>query len=325
MASSWAARISLATLIFWGASGEALAQAYPARTIHVLSTFTPGAVADSAMRLVAQKMQASIGQPVVVEAQSGAGGVLAAQVLVRSAPDGYTILHAAPSTILSAPFLQKIPPYQPMRDFTFITRLAIATSAMLVTVSLPVNNVKELIDYVKKNPGKLSYASNGVGATQHLEMELMKQKYGMDITHVPYKGGQEGLNAAAAGQIPIAFAPAASALAQAKVGKVKVLAVMSVERYAGFPELPSMGEQLADYEKIPTSDEMVGPAGMPVAIVRRLNAEIAAALKLPDVVERFKQIGFIPGGNSPEEHAAELKRDMEIFAKGRKAARIEAE
>jgi tripartite-type tricarboxylate transporter receptor subunit TctC len=270
-------------------------------------------------------MAASIGQPVVVEAQAGAGGLLAAQLLVRSAPDGYTLLHAAPSTVVSAPFLLKNPPYHPLKDFTYVTRLAIATSSILVTASLPVNTVKELIAYAKSNPGKLSYASNGVGATQHLQMELIKQKYGLDITHVPYKGGQLGLNAAVAGEIPIAFAPAASALAQARAGKVKVLAVMNMKRYAGFPDIPSMGEQMSDYEDIPTADEIVGPAGVPAAVVKRLNMEIVNALKTPDVVERFRQIGFIPVGNTPEEHEAGLKRDMDTFAKGRKAARIEAE
>jgi len=325
MQKSMAVRLCIAGALCVPAFQNSLSQGYPAKPVRVLSTFTPGAVADSAMRLVAQKMAVSMGQPVVVEVQAGAGGLLAAQTLIRSAPDGYTLLHAAPSTIVSAPFLQKNPPYHPMKDFTYITRLAIATSSLLVTASLPVNTVKELIEYARANPAKLSYASNGVGATQHLQMELIKQKYGLDITHVPYKGGQEGLNAAAAGQIPIAFAPAASALAQARAGKVKVLGVMSVERFAFFPDVPSMGEQLSDYENIPTSDEIVGPAGMPAAIVRRLNAEIVSALKLPEVIERFNQIGFIPGGGTPEEHAAQLKKDMEIFAKGRKAARIEAE
>lgn len=302
---------------------DASSQDYPVRAVHVLSTFTPGAVADSAIRLVAQKMAASMGQPVVVDALAGAGGILAAQNLVRSAPDGYTIMHAAPSTIVLAPFLQKTPPYLPFRDFTFITRLAVATSSILVTESLPVNSVKELIEYARAHPGKLSYASNGVGATQNLEMELLKQKYGLAITHVPFKGGQEGLNAAAAGQIPIAFAPLASALAQQRAGKVKVLAVMSVKRYPDFPDVPSMGEQLPGYEKIPTSDEMVGPAGVPAEIVKRLNAAIVAALKTPDVIAYMRKIGFVPVGNTPEEEVAEMKQDMDIFAKGRKAAHVE--
>ena len=320
-----AVRLCVAGVLCIPALQNTWSQGYPAKPVRVLSTFTAGAVADSAIRLVAQKMAASMGQSIVVEVQTGAGGLLAAQTLVRSAPDGYTILHAAPSTVVSSPFLQKNPPYHPMKDFTYITRLAIATSAILVTASLPANTVKELIDYARANPGKLSYASNGMGATQHLEMELLKQRFGLEITHVPYKGGQEGLNAASAGLIPIAFSPAASALAQARAGKVKVLAVMNVERYAGFPELPAMGEQLPDYEKITTADEILGPAGMPAAIVMRLNTEVVNALKLPDVIERFSQIGFIPVGSTPEEHAAQIKRDMEVFAKGRNAARIEAE
>ncbi len=325
MTKSTVVSLCLAGALCVTALQNALSQGFPAKPVRVLSTFTPGSVADSAMRIVAQKMSLSMGQPVVVEVQAGAGGLLAAQTLIRSAPDGYTILHAAPSTVVSAPFLQKNPPYHPLKDFTYITRLAIATISMLASVSLPVNTVKELIDYVRANPAKLAYGSNGVGATQHLEMELLKEKYGLNITHVPYKGGQLGLNAVAAGEIPVAFAPVASALAQVRAGKVKILAVMSVERYAAFPDLPSMGEQLPDYEKMPTSDEMVGPAGMPVAIVRRLNAEIVNALKLPDVIERLNQIGFIPGGGTPEEHAAQIKKDMEVFAKGRKAARIEPE
>ncbi|MDO8596945.1 MAG: tripartite tricarboxylate transporter substrate binding protein [Sulfuricaulis sp.] len=314
MTKSSAVSLCLAGALCVATFQNALSQGYPAKPVRVLSTFTPGSVADGAMRIVAQKMSLSMGQPVVVEVQAGAGGLLAAQTLIRSAPDGYTILHAAPSTVVSAPFLQKNPPYHPLKDFTYITRLAIATISMLATVSLPVNTVKELIDYVRANPGKLAYGSNGVGATQHLEMELLKEKYGLDITHVPYKGGQLGLNAAAAGQIPVAFAPVASALTQVRAGKVKILAVMSVERYAAFPDLASMGEQLPDYEKMPTSDEMVGPAGMPAPIVRRLNTEIVNALKFPDVIERFSQIGFIPGGGTPEEHAAQIKKDMEVFA-----------
>jgi tripartite-type tricarboxylate transporter receptor subunit TctC len=291
----------------------------------VISTFTPGSVADGLIRLLAQKMSVTIGQPVVVEVQAGAGGVLGAQTLVRSAPDGYTILHTVPATLVSTPFLLKSPPYDPLKDFTYITHLVDAATSMLVAASLPVNTVKELIDYVKANPGRLAYGSNGVGGTYHLEMELLKQKYGLDITHVPYKGGQDGLNAAAAGHIPVAFAPAASAVAQARAGKVKVLAVLSMARFPTLPDLPSMGEQLPDYEKIPGGDEIVGPAGMPAAIVRRLHSEIVNALKTPDVLERLKKIGFISVGNTPEEHAAQMKRGVEIFAKGRKAARIEAE
>ncbi len=304
---------------------DAFAQAYPAKPIRVLSTFPAGGVADGVMRLIGQKMIDSIGQPVIVEALPGAGGVIAAQTLMRSAPDGYTILHAAPTTLVATPFLLKNPPYDPLKDFTYITHLTDATTCVLVNASVPVNTVRELIDYVKANPGKLAYGSNGVGASFHLEMELLKLKYGLDITHVPYKSGLDGLNAAAAGQIPVAFVTVGSALGQARAGKVKILAVLSIKRFATLPDIPAMGEQLPDYEKIPSGDEMVGPAGMPDAVLRRLHAEIVKALYNTEVQERLKQVGFVPVGNTPEEHAIQIRKDMATMAKGIKAARIMAE
>ena len=325
MKKSTAVSLFLSGSLCVAAFQHALSQGYPSKTVRVLSTFTPGSVADGAMRLVAQKMALSMGQPVVVEAQAGAGGLLAAQTLVRSAPDGYTLLHTVPGTLVSTPFVLKNPPYDPLKDFTYITHMTDATTSLLVSASLPVNTVKELIDYARGRPGTLAYGSNGTGGTYHLEMELLKQQYGLDITHVPYKGGQEGLNAAAAGQIPIALAPAVSAVTQARAGKVKILAVLSAKRFPSMPDIASMGEQLPDYEKIPGGNEIVGPAGMPVPVVRRVHAEIVKALKTAEVQERLEQIGFVPVGNTPEEHAAQMKRNIEVFAKGRKAARIEAE
>jgi len=305
-------------------SHHALSQTYPAKAIRVLSTFNPGTVADGAMRLIAQKMSDSMLQPVIVEAMAGAGGVLAAQTLLRAAPDGYTIMHSAPTTLVATPFLFKTPPYDPLKDFTYITHLADATTCLLVAASLPVNTVRELIDYARANPGKLAYGSNGVGASYHLEMELLKHKQGLDILHVPYRAGSETLMAAATGQISIAFSPAAAALAQMRAGKVKILAVLSTKRFASMPELPSMGEQLPDYEKIPSGDEMVGPAGMPESVVTRLNAEIVKALNNAEVQARLKQIGFVPVGNTPQEHAAQIRKDMEIMGRAIKAAQIKA-
>ena len=303
----------------------ASAQTFPSKPFRIVSTFTPGAVADAAMRLIAQKMSDSVGQPVIVDAMPGAGGVLGAQIVVRAAPDGYTLLHCAPTTLVATPLILKTPPYDPIKDFTYVTHMADATLSLVVTNSLPVNNVKELIEYAKANPGKLAYGSNGVGASAHLEMELMKLKYGIDITHVPYKGGADGLNAAAAGQIPVAFAPLISSAQMAKAGKVRIIAVTAVKRFSGLPEYPSMGEQLSDYEKIPTGDEIVGPAGIPTAILRRLNVEMVKAINTPESLERLKSIGFVPVANTPEEHLAQIKRDMVVMAKAIKAANIKPE
>jgi tripartite-type tricarboxylate transporter receptor subunit TctC len=326
---SSAGALWIAAVLCAAMSQEALSQTaaspYPSRPLRIISIFTPGSVADGAIRLVAQKMSASMDQPVVVEVQAGAGGILGGQTLVRSAPDGYTILHTTPASLVSTPYVLKNRPYDPLKDFTYITHLMDAGTCLLVAAALPVTSVKELIEYARARPGALAYGSNGVGGAYHLEMELLKLKHGLEITHVPYKGGQDGLNAAAAGQIPIAFAPAMSALAQARAGKVKVLAVLHRNRLPGVPDVPSMGEQLPDYEKIPGGDEIVGPAGMPGAILKRLHGEIIKALNTPEVQERLAKIGFIPVGNTPEEHAAQMRSAVDVFARGRKAARIEVE
>ena len=306
-------------------SQAAFSQTYPAKPIHIVSTYGPGAVADGIIRLIAQRVSSSMGQPVLVEVQNGASGVVGAQTVVRSSPDGYTLLHTTPAALVSAPFLMRNPPYHPMKDFSFITHFLDAGTCILVASSLPVNTVPELIDYAKANPGKLAYGSNGVGGSFHLEMESLKQKYGLDITHVPYRGGEFGMRAAAAGELPVAFAPASAAYALAHTGKIRILAVLDSKRLAGMPDVPAIGEQLPGYEKIPGGNEIVGPAGMPASIVRRLNSEIVKALNAPDVLERVRQIGFIPVGSTPEEHATYMKRAMEIMAQAVKAAQIPVE
>lgn len=303
----------------------AFSQAYPAKPIRIVSTYGPGAVADGVIRLVAQRASASMGQPMLVEVQNGASGVLGAQTVVRSAPDGYTILHTTPAALVSAPFLMRNPPYHPMKDISFITHFLDAGTCLLVMNSLLVKSVPELIDHARANPGKLAYGSNGVGGSFHLEMESLKQKYGLDITHVPYRGGEDGLRAAAAGLLPVAFAPASAAYAVAHTGKIRILAVLSTKRLPGMPDVPSMAEQLPGYEKIPGGNEIVGPAGMPAAIVQRLNAEIVKALNTPEILERVRQIGFVPVGSTPEEHAVYMKRAMEIMAQAVKAAQIAVE
>jgi tripartite-type tricarboxylate transporter receptor subunit TctC len=318
------ARIGLITLLA-ALPLCAAAQSFPTKPIRILSTFTPGSVADGAIRLVAQKMAESLGSAVIAEAVPGGGGVLAAQTVVRAPPDGHTILHSAPTTLVATPLILKNPPYDPLKDFTFVTGLTEATLSMVAATSLPVSNVKELIAYARANPGKLAYGSNGVGASYHLEMEMLKLKYGLDITHVPYKGGQEGLNAAAAGQIPIAFAPAASAAAQARAGKVKILAIMDTKRYKALPEVPSLGEQTSDYEKIPTGSEIVGPAGLPAPVLKRLHGELVKALADREVTERLEKIGFTPVGSTPEELRARIRRDMATMAKAIKAANVKPE
>jgi tripartite-type tricarboxylate transporter receptor subunit TctC len=304
---------------------QAFPQAYPTKPIRVISTFGAGSPADALVRHISQKMTESMGQTLVVEAQAGASGVVGAQLVARAAPDGYTVLVTIPTTLVATPFLLKNKPYDPLKDFTPITAAMDAATCMMVSASLPVNSVQELIAYAKANPGKVPYGSNGIGGTYHMEMEAIKLQYGLDMTHVPYKGGTLALMATVNGELPVGFAPLSAALPHVKSGKVKVLAVLDTKRYPGNPEIPSMGEQVPSYEKTPTGSFYYGPGGMQKPVVMRLYTEIAKALSFPDVMERMRQIAFFSTANTPEEFAEQTRREIEISARAIKAAGLQPE
>jgi tripartite-type tricarboxylate transporter receptor subunit TctC len=302
----------------------ATAQTYPAKPIRVVSTQTAGSPADVLMRVIAQKMSQSIGQPVIVDVQAGAAGVLAAQTVARAAPDGYTVLYTLVSTMVITPQLMKNRPFE-LKDFTPLVQVSKAATCMLAAVSFPPNSVKEFIDYAKANPGKLAYGTNGIGGIYHLEMEMLKQRHGFDITHVPYKAGVDALMAAVNGTLPIAYSPCAPAQAQARAGKVKILAVLEHTRLPGLPELPAMGEQVANYEKMASGVDMYGPAGMPPPVVSRVHAELSKALGSPEVLGRMKEIAFFPDGTALEQMAAQRRKDWDVMARAIKAAGLKPE
>ena len=302
----------------------AAAQGYPSKPIRLISTYVAGSTADAVVRHVSQKMNESMGQPVIVEVQTGASGVVGGQTVARAAPDGYTLLVTIPTTIVSTPFLLKNRPYEP-KDFTPITAAIDAATCIMVNAALPVNSVQELIAHAKANPGKVPYGSNGIGGVYHLEWEAVKLKHGLDMTHVPYKGGTEALMAAVNGQIPVAFAPLSAALPHVKAGKLKVLAVLMNQRYPGNPQIPSMAEQVPGYERTPTGVYYYGPAGMQRPIVMRVYQEIAKAVAQPDVVERMRAIAFFSTVNTPEEFAAQTKLEIEVAARAIKIAGIPVE
>jgi tripartite-type tricarboxylate transporter receptor subunit TctC len=306
-------------------SSLASAQTFPSKPLRVIATYTAGSPADALIRHVSQKMSDSMGQPVVTEVMTGASGVVGAQVVARAAPDGYTLLATIPTTLVSTPFLLKSRPYDPLKDFTPITAAIDAATCMMANVAVPVNSVKELIDYVRANPGKMAYGSNGIGGTYHLEWESVLRNNKLDMTHVPYKGGTEALLAAVSGQIPVAFAPLSAVVPHVKTGKLKVLAVLDTRRYPGAPNIPSMGEQVPDYEKTPTGTFYYGPGGMPPALTQRLYTEIAKAVRSPDVMERMEKIMFFPILNTPEEFLVQTRREIEVSARAIKAAGLKPE
>lgn len=305
-------------------SAAAAAQGWPTKPVRVISTFTSGSPADALMRLVGQKLGEPLGQPVVVEVQAGAGGLVGAQSVLRAPADGYTLLYSISTTLVTTPHLVKNRTVE-MKDFAPVITMAKAFTCMVAAVSFLPNSVREMIAYAKANPGKVAYGSNGIGGTYHLEMEMIKQKQGVDITHVPYKGGTDGLLAAASGTIPVAFAPCSSVVPQARAGKVKFLAVLEHKRAADYPDIAALGEQLPDYEKISGGVDVWAPAAVPVPIVRRLHTEIDKVLAQPDVRARMKEIGFPYDGTALEEMAAQRRKDFELAGRAVKIAGLKPE
>jgi tripartite-type tricarboxylate transporter receptor subunit TctC len=320
MSFSIRAAVALAACL---AAGLAFAQAYPSKPIRIISAFGPGNPADTSLRLVTQKMSDSMGQQIIIEPNTVASGVGAAQLVMRAAPDGYTIMYVLPSMIMIPPYLIRNKPFDPLKDFTPITSLMDGPIAIMVAPSFPPKNVKELIDYAKANPGKVTYGTNGIGGTYHLEMELFKQQFGIDVVQVPYKGSVDSVNALMAGEIPMVYAPYGAVAPMVRAGKMRVLVVLDYKRYPDLPNVPAMGEEISGYQRIPTGLNLYGPAGLPDSIARRLHAEGVKALAIPDVQAKLKEITFFGIGTPPDVLAAQQVKDYEIIAKAVKAAGLQ--
>jgi tripartite-type tricarboxylate transporter receptor subunit TctC len=298
------------------------AQDYPTRSVKVTSTFTAGSPADALMRMFAAKMTESMGQSVVVEVLAGAGGILGGQSVARAAPDGYTLLYTTATTVMISPRLQKVQPYS-LKDFTPILVVSMAVTSMFVNPSFGPANLKEFIAYVRANPGKVSYGTNGVGGTYHLEMSLLSAKYGLDMVHVPYKGGTDALHAVVAGTLPVGFAPVSSALAQVRSGKLRIMGVLEPRRVPDLPDVPALGEQIPDYEKVASGVDIHGPAKIPAAIAKRIHAELHKAASLPDVSKKMTDISFPYDGTALDAMTALRMKDVEVVTRAIKAAGLE--
>jgi tripartite-type tricarboxylate transporter receptor subunit TctC len=305
-------------------AGEmAMAQAYPSKPVRVIVPFAPGSVLDVIARLVAEKMSAGMGRPVLVEARPGAGGRLGAEQVMRSPPDGYTTLFTSSGSLVGGAFLVKAVGYDTLRDFTAISAAVSPVDCLIVHVALPVNSAAELIDYARRNPGKLAYGSNGIGSTFHMVGELVKQVAGIDMLHVPYQGAPEQTNAVITGQIQVAFNSFAVSRAQSQAGKVKLLAVLRDQRYAGAPNVPTLSEALPGYQALPNWFGYFGPAALPPPLLARLNAEIVKGLRAPDVLPKLDDAGVVPIGDTPEQFAALMRATQEGYARAVKAAKLE--
>ncbi len=301
----------------------ARAQAYPIKPVRMIMAVGGGG--ELVARMVAQRLADALGQPVPVEIQAGAAGAVGAQMVAQAPSDGYTLLYAGSSSQIMRVYLARNTPYDPVRDFTPISRAAGAVLAVLTNASLPASTMKEFIEYARRNPGKISYASSGVGTNHHLSAELLKQVTGIDIVHVPYKTGAQVLTGLITDQVPVAFGIVATAQPYVKSGKVRVLAINGIERYEGMPGIQTIGEQVPGYVPPPGWSGFFGPGGLPAPIVARLNGIITAALNEPAFRAKADGAGLVLSPSTPDEFAAEVKRDLETVGRIVKAAGLKPE
>jgi tripartite-type tricarboxylate transporter receptor subunit TctC len=302
----------------------AWAQAYPLRPVRVIVPFAPGGPTDVCARLIAQKLSERLGKQFYVENVAGAGGNIGTGQAARAAADGYVILISVNSHVINPTLYDQVP-YDPFKDFAAVTLAVTFASALSVNPAVPANSIRELVTLVKGSPGKYSFASPGFGTPSHLLGEQFRVAAGLDLVHVPYGGSGPVITSVVAGNTPIGFAALSAAVPQIQDGKLRALAVMSDHRSQALPDLPTIAE--AGYPEL-DGDAWVGvlvPTGTPQDIITLLHREIVKIIAQPDMKERLAALGLEPVGNSPEEFTAQMKIEMEKWAKVIQAAKIKAE
>jgi tripartite-type tricarboxylate transporter receptor subunit TctC len=303
----------------------ASAQSFPSKPIRVIVPFPPGATLDIMARMASQKLSESTGQPVIVENRAGANGMIGSDLVAKSAPDGYTILATTTSTHVSAPYLVKNLPYDPRKDVTPITAAIDAVTLLAVNPSLPVSSARELVDYAKKNPGKVSYGSAGVGNIFHLLGEMFQASQGVSLLHVPYKGIVLAVQDTASGQVNMVFSAANNVLPHLKTGRLRVLAVLNPQRWSVLPDVPSVSEVLTGFTRPDSWFGFLGPANLPPPVLGRLNGELVKGLKSPELQPKFEAMGTIVIANSPAEFLKMYMAGFDVYARITKAANIQPE
>ena len=293
----------------------AWAQPYPNRPLRIVVPFPPGGGTDIGTRIVAQKLQEAWGQAVIVENKPGAAGIVGTELTAKSAPDGYTFMMGNIGTHAINVSLYKKLAYDPVKDFAPVSMVADLPLLLLVHPSVPANSVKELIALAKSQPGKLNFSSSGAGGSMHVAAELFKSMTGVDMVHIPYKGGAPAVADLLSGQVALSFSTVLETIQHVKAGKVRALAVTNDHRSIALPDLPTIAEAgLPGYQSISWL-ALFAPAGTPKEIVNKVSAESVRILKLPDVKERLLAQGAEPIGSTPEQLATILSADIAKYAK----------
>ena len=305
------------------APGLVLAQtAFPAKPIRYIVPVSAGGGSDMVGRTVTERWGALLKQSFIVDNQGGGGGVIASQAIVRAAPDGYTLMQGYVATHGTSPATRKLP-YDPVKDFTAIGMIGATPNVLVVNAALPVKTVKEFVDYVKKNPGRVSYGSAGQGSLTHLTMELFKQQIDSFMVHIPYRGIAPAFTDLIGGQTQAMFPGLAAAIPHIRSGRVRPLAVTGLVRHPQFKDLPTLDESGFKGFDAQQWYGVVGPAGMPAAVVKQLNETLAAVLGAPDLREKLSVEAIEPIVMSPEQFAAFIKTDIARWTKLAKERKIE--
>jgi len=292
----------------------AAAQDYPNRPITVMVGFPPGGSTDAAMRILQDPMSQALGQQLVIDNRGGAGGTLAASMVANAKPDGYTLLFTVNASLTMNMYMQKNFPFNSKTAFEPISLASDVVLMLAVNAKLPVNTVPELIDYAKKNPGKLSYGSSGVGSGHHIVGELLKQKTGIDMVHVPYRGGGPAIQDLVAGNIQVSFGTLPALLPHVANGTIRIIASAEKGRVPGFENLPAINETYPGVYNIGWSG-LLAPAGTPKPIIDKLHAAMVPALKMPDVVQKMKLQGLIALSSTPEEFRKIISDEIDYWGK----------
>ncbi|OGA41741.1 MAG: hypothetical protein A3G24_17620 [Betaproteobacteria bacterium RIFCSPLOWO2_12_FULL_62_13] len=289
------------------------AQSYPTKPIRLVNPFPPGGGSDAVAHLVGQRLFERWGQSVVVDNRGGAGGAIGTELAARAAPDGYTLVMATASTVVINPLLNKVP-FDPLKDFDAVIHTATVPLILVVHPSVPVKSAKELIALAKSQPGKLNFASSGEGTISHLGGELFKVMTGVNMVHVPYRGGGPARNALLGGHVQLNFGNLLSAASHVKSGQLRALGVTTRKRAAGLPEVPTLAEAGVPGYEVVQWNGILAPDGTPKAIIAKLNAEINKIIALPEIQKYLVNSGAEPEGGTPEEFRAFIQADIAKWA-----------
>jgi tripartite-type tricarboxylate transporter receptor subunit TctC len=303
------------------AAGAAYAQGYPAKPVRVVVPFSPGGVADSSARVLADRLGARLGQAIVVENRPGASGNLGTAAVASAAPDGYTLLLGFDGTMVINPHVYSSLPWDTLRDFAPITKLGDATLILVAHPSVPAHDISELVSLKKP----FAYGTAGTGSTPHLAGELLAQRTGLALTHVPYKGGGQAMGDVVGGQIPLVFTAVATAQQFVKSGKLRGLGVPAARRSGSLPEVPTFAESGLEGFVVDSWTGILAPAKTPGEILARLQREIAAVLGEPDIRSRYATLGIEPVGNTPAQFAEQIRADLARWEKVVRQANIRIE